>query len=120
MRGCSFQEMQMPKILYVSPLNVYTNEVISRKLQSENAYPDVLCIDGHKRDLWLCDNDYIKELERNQKFDSRIEFTRHYRANRCEPVRESLPRKKEKLTLKTATKLGMLFKMPSQKINPVR
>ena len=109
----------MPKILYVHPLNMYTNEFIARKLPSENAYPDVLCIDGQKRDLWQCDHEYIKELERNRKFDKALDFTKHYRLRPGEAVRQSHAGEKTKLTLESAMKKGMMFKMPSQKINPV-
>lgn len=106
------------KLWYVHPRDKDTNEVIALRLPPENAYPDVLCIDGHKRNLWLCDYRLIAELERSRS-SSRLDFTSHYRESRNGPVREWKFGRKKKLTLASTLKKGMLFKMPSQKINPV-
>lgn len=111
--------MQMSKKLwYVHPRNQHTNEVIARKLPPENAYPDVLCIDGRKRDLWLCAYSFIAELERNRR-SAQIDFTAHYRENRHGPVREWLFARKAKLTLASAIKKGSVRKLGSR-LYPVK
>ena len=94
------------------PRDKDTNEAIANRLPQENAYPDVLCIDGHKRNLWLCEYRLIAELERSRR-SSKLDFTSHYRENLHGPVREWKFGRKKKLTLASAERKGMIFKMPS-------
>lgn len=110
--------MASKKIWYVEGFG-HTNEVIARELPEENAHKgnkNILCIDGIKRDLWQCDYSFIAKLIKNKQ-SLQLDFKVRYRDGPNGPVREWPFTKKP--TLANAVKRGMLFKMPSQKINPV-
>lgn len=105
------------KLFFVHARNEHTNEVIASKLPQENANPDVLCIDGQKRDLWKCEYSFIAELERN-RLSAQLNFTSHYRENRYGPVREWKFGRKSKPTLASALKRGIIKKGSRLKFNP--
>lgn len=106
------------KLFFVHARNQHTNEVIASSLPAENAYPEVLCIDGYKRDLWKCDYSFIARLERN-RMSAQIDFTSHYRENRYGPVREWKFGRKTKMTLASALKRGTVKKGSRLKFSPV-
>jgi hypothetical protein len=91
------------KIWYVEATG-HTNEVIAGELPAENAKP-VLCIDGVKRPLWLCDYRFIKELKKNRR-SGQLVFKVWYREGRHGPVRKWPFLDKKKPTLASALKKG--------------
>ncbi|HEY4500704.1 MAG TPA: hypothetical protein VJI70_00320 [Candidatus Paceibacterota bacterium] len=97
------------KIWYVEASG-HTNEVVANELSTENANKDVLCIDGKKRDLWQCDYALITKLAKNQS-SGQLVFTVYYRVGRHGPVRRWPFLNKQKLTLASALKKGVVTKI---------
>ena len=104
------------KIFYVYATG-HTNEVIASKLPAENLHKDVLCIDGRKRDLWQCEYQFITELKKNRK-SGQLEFNVWYREGQYGPVRKWPFLKKQKLTLASALKKGIVHKDSVQNGTP--
>lgn len=104
------------KIWYVEATG-HTNEVVASKLPAENAQEGVLCIDGVKRPLWLCDYQFITMLKKNRK-SGQLKFKVWYRAYPHGAVRPWKFLDKKKLTLASALKKGIVHKSSVQNGTP--
>jgi hypothetical protein len=85
----------------------HTNEVIAGKLSVQDAQQNILCIDGRKRELWECKYSLITNLKKNRS-SGQLVFTVWYRVGRYGPVRKWPFLKKQKLTLASALKKGLV------------
>lgn len=106
------------KIWYVEALDSHTNEVTADELPAENAQKDVLCVDSKKRNFWQCEYSYIAKLLRNRA-SAQLAFKVFYREGRYGPVREWPFTKKKKLTLASAIKKGIVYKIRGSRLYPV-
>ena len=52
---------------YLFTDDAYTNESISRELPPENTSYNTSCSDGKKRDLWVCDGQFVTKMLKNKK-----------------------------------------------------
>lgn len=111
----------MSKKEFLVEASGHSNEVVSDLLAQEryhNWHEHVDCIDGKTRPMWECRYSTITKLEQN-KATLQIRFKVWYRESRNAKAKIWPFTKKTKPTLVTVVKKGMVFKMPSQKINPV-
>lgn len=47
---------------FIFPLDAHTNEVISRQVDAGDLFPDMLCTDRKKRNLFRCDKQMVNFL----------------------------------------------------------
>ena len=58
---------------FLEPKDSYTNEVILKNIDDENASLDVVCEDGERRNLWRCPSGKVFMLWRSRS-DLQIRF----------------------------------------------
>lgn len=81
-------------IWYIGNFDTHTNEVIAQVLPAENCTSQVLCQDGHKRDLWQTNYATITRLK-NSKTVAYLKFTVYKRDGKYGPVKKyDFPKKK--------------------------
>lgn len=52
---------------FIEPLDEATSNFIASLISVTNLKKQVLCVDGKKRDLWLCSSFFIIALQKRQK-----------------------------------------------------
>lgn len=97
---------------YVEVKNAHTNEVVARELPAENAQKGVLCQDGEKRDLWMCDYKFITKILENEQ-ELQLKFLVLYREGRYGPVKPWPFLRKKRLPKGAVTKGGKPVEIPA-------
>lgn len=58
---------------FLEPSDSHTNEVFSREISEENLNRDIVCGDGRRRTLWVCDVQTVSMFWRSRQ-DLKIRF----------------------------------------------
>jgi hypothetical protein len=73
---------------YVEPLDSETNKVIAEGKWDDSILEGVTCADGSRRNLWLCDREFIAKLKRSKKALN-LKFTIYVQEGRNGSIRHS-------------------------------